>query len=77
MGRTYKIDTKVLGHIKKRAINGIVLCRRCKRALVNGDWVHSKSKQAPLHSQKCKANRGMAMPPKIYHLECAREVHLV
>ena len=84
MGRTYQLTTKILGHIRNRVKKDEdVLCRRCGGTLVIGDWVHSKIKQARIdptqRSTVCYKNnkRPPSMPPKVYHLECAMEVHLV
>lgn len=78
MGKSYVMNPQTMSKIRNRLPEGsAVRCFRCEKEVYVGDYVFSKARQSPLQSRKNYANNGRPMPAKVYHYDCAGEVHLV
>ncbi len=79
MGKVYRIRTQDIGRFLRRVEH--LLCYRCGVELIAEEWVFSKASRGD-----CSTNTEFNVShrqlrnshiPKVYHLECAKEVHLV
>ena len=78
LGKEYILNSQTMSkYLNRLPKDSHISCYRCKDEIYIGDHVFAKSRQSPLSSRKNYANNGHPMPPKIYHIACAAEVHLV
>ena len=83
MGKIYRIRAQDIGRFMRRV--QMLVCYRCGVELVAREWVFSKASRGDCSvntawaSEKqggCTTNRRLIHLPKVYHLKCAKEVHL-
>ena len=64
LGKVYQLNTQTIGRFLRRV--ELLVCYRCGAELIANQWVYAKASRGDRKSQ-----------PKIYHLDCAKEVKLV
>lgn len=78
MSRVYQLNAQTIGRFLRRVES--LVCYRCGVELVEHQWVYSKASRGDTtilserRRSSCQHGYGQ---PKIYHLECAKEVKLV
>ena len=78
LGKVYLLNTQTIGRFLRRV--ELLVCYRCGVELVANQWVYSKASRGDttiLSERRHSACQHGYGQPKIYHLECAKEVKLV
>ena len=77
MSRVYQLNAQTIGRFLRRVES--LVCYRCGVELVANQWVYSKASRGDttiLSERRHSACQHGYGQPKIYHLECAKEVKL-
>jgi len=75
MGKIYQLDGKTIGRFLRRVEH--LVCYRCGTELIENQWVFAKKVSGDcsiLAEQHSGWNKNK---PKVYHINCARDVNLV
>ena len=75
LGKVYQLNPQTIGRFLRRV--EMLVCYRCGVELVAEQWVYAKASRGDTTTRESRQGRWQASPPKIYHLDCAREVKLV
>ena len=71
----YLLNAKVIARFLRRV--EMLVCYRCGSELVENQWVYAKRAQGDCTVLKEQKSGWLRNHPKVYHLKCAKEVHLV
>ena len=75
LGKVYQLNTQTIGRFLRRVEH--LVCYRCGVELIEAEWVFAKASRGDTTTRESRQGRWQTSPPKIYHLDCAKEVKLV
>ena len=76
MGKIYRLNTQTIGRFLRRV--EMLVCYRCGVELIAEEWVFSKATRGNTSKfSRWEETDHIKHTPKVYHLNCAKEVHLV
>ena len=75
LGKVYQLNTQTIGRFLRRVEH--LVCYRCGVELIEAEWVFAKASRGDTTTRESRQGRWQPSPPKIYHLDCAKEVKLV
>ena len=75
MGKVYQLNTQTIGRFLRRVES--LVCYRCGVELVAKQWVFAKASRGDTTNSENRQGHWQTSPPKVYHLNCAKEVKLV
>ena len=73
-GHVYLLREQVRGKFLKKI--GELVCYRCGVDLIADEWVYAKPSRGDITKSERFGKNYPVSKPKIYHLDCAKEVHL-